>query len=64
MNERLAWCELSEYCMVVWGDGMNYLICRTKKRWFRGGPGSRAHQGTPLVLFKSCFNATATVSFW
>ena len=30
MNERLAWCELSEYCMVVWGDGMNYLICRAK----------------------------------
>ena len=43
--------------MVVWGDGMNYLICQTKKRWFGGGPGSlfaelSAHQGTPLVLFK------------
>ena len=41
--------------MVVWGDGMNYLICRAKKRWFGGGPGSlfaelRAHQGTPFSL--------------
>jgi len=34
--------------MVVWGDGMNYLI------WFGGGPGSlfAEHQGTPLFLFK------------
>jgi hypothetical protein len=50
--------------MVVWGDGMNYLI------WFGGGPGSlfAEHQGTPLKGpqkggsgITGCFNATAAV---